>query len=174
MGSDREETLEAEIVRLDGLGLQELRQVWRQRLGPPPQHISTELTRRRLAYELQVKLYGGLKPETRRRLKQFYKAFKADPHHTPASHLGLKPGLVLTREWNGTEHRVTVQETGFEYRDEQYGSLSQVAGRITGSRWSGRRSLASRAEGGRRHDGPDPSVRRLHPEVLRGRTGTVV
>ena len=36
MRSDREETLEAEIARLDGLGLQELRQLWRQRLGPPP------------------------------------------------------------------------------------------------------------------------------------------
>ena len=38
---------------------------------------------------------------------------------------------------NGTEHRVTVLEKGFEYRDEEYGSLSQVARRITGSRWSG-------------------------------------
>jgi hypothetical protein len=100
-------------------------------------HISTELTRRRLAYELQVKLYCGLKPETRRRLKQLYKAFKADPRHTPSSNLGLKPGLVLTREWNGTEHRVTVLEKGFEYRGESYGSLSQVARRIAGSRWSG-------------------------------------
>ena len=137
MRSDREQTLEAEIAGLDGLGLQKLRHVWRQRLGPPPQHLSAELTRRRLAYQLQVKVYGGLKPETRRRLKQFYKAFKADPHHTPSSNLGLKPGLVLTREWNGTEYRVTVLEKGFEYRGEPYGSLSQVAGRITGSRWSG-------------------------------------
>ena len=136
MRSDHQETLEAEIARLDGLGLQELRQVWRRRLGPPPQHISTELTRRRLAYELQVKVYGGLKAETRS-LKQFYKAFKADPHHTPSSNLGLKPGLMLTREWNGTEHRVTVLEKGFEYGGEPYGSLSQVARRITGSRWSG-------------------------------------
>jgi hypothetical protein len=44
---------------------------------------------------------------------------------------------MLTREWNGTEHRVTVLEKGFEYCDEQYESLSQVARRITGSRWSG-------------------------------------
>jgi len=137
MRSDHQDTLEAEIARLDGLGLQELRQVWRQRLGPPPQHISTELTRRRLAYELQVKAYGSLKAETRRRLKQFYKAFNADPRHTPSSGLGLKPGLMLTREWNGTEHRVAVLKKGFEYLDEQYGSLSQVARRITGSRWSG-------------------------------------
>ena len=137
MRSYREQTLEAEIARLGDLGLHELRQVWRQRLGLPPKHLSAELTRRRLAYELQVKVYGGLKPETRRRLKQFYKAFKADPHHTPSSNLGLKPGLLLTREWNGTEHRVTVLEKGFEYRDKKYGSLSQVARRITGSRCSG-------------------------------------
>jgi hypothetical protein len=137
MRSDREETLEAETVQTGDLGLHELRGLWRQRLGTPPQHLSADLTRRRLAYELQVREYGGLKPETRRRLKQFYKAFKADPHHTPSSNLGLKPGLVLSREWNGTEHRVTVLEKGFEYCDEQYGSLSQVARRITGSRWSG-------------------------------------
>jgi hypothetical protein len=137
MRSDREETLEAEIARLDGLGLHELRGVWRQRLGTPPQHVSADLTRRRLAYELQVREYGGLKPETRRRLRQYYKAFKANPHHTPSSNLGLKPGVVLAREWNGAEHRVTVLETGFEHRGEQYRSLSKVAHRITGSRWSG-------------------------------------
>ena len=127
MRSDREETLEAEIARLDGLGLQELRQVWRQRLGPPPQHISTELTRRRLAYELAGQ---GLRwPQT------------GNPASPEAVLQGLQgrsspyaivqprsqAGPVLTREWNGTEHRVTVQEKGFEYRDEQYGSLSQVA-----------------------------------------------
>ena len=137
MRSDREETLDAEIARLDGLGLHELRGLWRQRLGTPPQHVSADLTRRRLAYELQVREYGGLKPETRRRLRQYYKAFKANPHHTPSSNLGLKPGIVLAREWNGTEHRVTVLEKGFEHRGEQYRSLSQVARRITGSRWSG-------------------------------------
>jgi hypothetical protein len=110
---------------------------WRQRLGTPPQHISADLTRRRLAYELQVREYGGLKPETRRRLRQYYKAFKANPHHTPSSNLGLKPGIVLVREWNGAEHRVTVLGQGFEHRGERYRSLSQVARRITGSRWSG-------------------------------------
>ena len=36
-----------------------------------------------------------------------------------------------------SEHRVTVLEKGFEYRGEPYRSLSQVARRITGSRWSG-------------------------------------
>src|SRR5260370_29216302 len=113
MRRDREQTLEAEIARLDGLGLHELRQVWRQRLGTPPQHISANLTRGRLAYELQVREYGGLKPETRRRLTQDYKAFKTNPDHTPSSNLGLKPGVRLAREWTGAEHRVTVPVMGF-------------------------------------------------------------
>lgn len=132
-----DDELEAEIARLDGLGLHELRELWRQRLGPPPEILSADLTRRRLAYELQVRAYGGLKPGTRRRLKQLYRAFKANPKYTPSANLGLKPGLVLTREWNGREHKVMVLEKGFAYGGEQYGSLSEVARRIAGSRWSG-------------------------------------
>jgi hypothetical protein len=137
MRTEYDEALEAEIAHLDGLGLQELREVWRRRLGTPPDIASTDLTRRWLAYELQVKAYGGLKPETRRRMKQLYKAFKANPSYTPAPNLGLKPGLVLTREWNGTQHQVMVLEKGFTYGGEHYDSLSELARRITGSRWSG-------------------------------------
>jgi hypothetical protein len=150
MRSDREETLEAEIARLDGLGLQELREVWRQRLGPPPEIASTDLTRRWLAYKLQVRTYGGLKPETRRRLRQLYKAFKANPSYTPAPNLGLKPGLVLSREWNGTQHQVMVLEKGFAYGGENFGSLSEVARRITGSRWSGPVFFGLKRQGGSR------------------------
>ena len=132
-----DEALEAEIARLDGLGFQELREIWRQRLGPPPEIASTDLTRRWLAYELQVQAYGGLRSETRRRLKQLYKAFKTNPTYTPTRNLGLKPGLVLTREWNGARHQVIVLEKGFAYGGENFRSLSEVARRITGSHWSG-------------------------------------
>lgn len=137
MRIEYDETLEAEIARLDGLGLQELRKIWRQRLGPPPEIPSTDLTRRWLAYELQVRAYGGLKPESHRRLRQLYKSFKTNPAYTPTPNLGLKPGLVLTREWNGTRHQVMVLEEGFAYGGEHFKSLSEVARRITGSRWSG-------------------------------------
>ena len=61
--------LEAEIARLDSLNLQELRQYWAERLGPVPDHRSADLMRRRIAYALQVRAYGGLKPETKRRLR---------------------------------------------------------------------------------------------------------
>ena len=71
-------TLEAEIARLGDLSLPELRELWIEHLGPVPKHQSADLMRRRFAYELQVRLYGGLKSETRARLRKLYQAFKAD------------------------------------------------------------------------------------------------
>jgi hypothetical protein len=129
--------LEAEITRLGDLGLTELREYWAQHLGQVPKHQSADLLRRRIAYELQVKTYGGLKPETRQRLGKLYEAFKADPDYTPQPNYGLKPGTVLTREWKGVAYTARVLNEGFEYQGRQYASLSEIAGLITGSKWSG-------------------------------------
>lgn len=129
--------LEAEIARLDDLGLVALREYWAEHLGPVPNHQSADLMRRRIAYELQVRAYGGLKPETKQRLRKLYEAFKADPNYTPQPNYGLKPGTLLTREWRGVTHKVGVLKEGFEYQGKQYGSLSEIAGLITGSKWSG-------------------------------------
>jgi hypothetical protein len=129
--------LEAEIARLGDLGLSELRAFWAERLGPVPAHQSADLMRRRIAYELQVRAYGGLKAETRQRLRKLYEAFKADPDYTPQPNYGLKPGTLLTREWRGITYKVGVLNEGFEYQGKQYVSLSEIAGRITGSKWSG-------------------------------------
>ena len=43
----------------------------------------------------------------------------------------------MIREWQGTEHAVTVLENGFEYQGRPFKSLSAVANAITGTRWSG-------------------------------------
>ena len=129
--------LEAEIARLDDLGLSELRELWAERLGPVPKHQSADLMRRRFAYELQVRLCGGLKSATRSRLRKLYQAFKADPDYTPLPNYGLKPGTMLTREWKGATYRVGVMDDGFEYDGKRYKSLSEIAGCITGSKWSG-------------------------------------
>jgi hypothetical protein len=129
--------LEAEIARLGDLGLPELRTFWAERLGPVPAHQSADLMRRRIAYELQVRAYGGLKTETRLQLRKLYEAFKADPHYTPQPNYGLKPGTLLTREWRGVTYKVGVLNEGFEYQGKQYASLSEIAGLITGSKWSG-------------------------------------
>ena len=55
MSAKHDDTLAAEIAQLDGLGLEALRNLWRQRLGSPQHFASTEMTRLWLAWELQAK-----------------------------------------------------------------------------------------------------------------------
>jgi hypothetical protein len=137
MRPDHDGTLEAEIARLDDLGLDDLRKLCGRLVGAVPANHGTHLLRRRLAYELQAKALGDLPTETQRRLKRLHEAFKADPGFTPLPGLGLKPGTVLTRTWHGVLHLVRVMNEGFDYRGERFGSLSKLARRITGTRWSG-------------------------------------
>jgi hypothetical protein len=139
MSSRQDDTLTAEIVQLDGLGLGALRGLWRQRLGSPPRFASTELTRLWLAWELQARARGGFDPATRRRLSQLSKSSKSDPAPTSTALGALKPGSVLTREWGGVTHRVMVLEKGFAWAGQTHGSLSEIATRISGTRWSGPR-----------------------------------
>jgi hypothetical protein len=139
MSARHDDTLRTEIAQLDGLGLEALRNLWRQRLGSPPHFASTEMTRLWLAWELQARVRGGYDPATRRWLKQLRAPSKsATPATSPASG-ALKPGTVLTREWGGTTHRVMVLEEGFAWAGQNYRSLSEVATRISGTRWSGPR-----------------------------------
>jgi hypothetical protein len=65
----------------------------------------------------------------------------------------IKPGTRLVRGWRGDTHVVTVLEEGFEYRDKRYGSLSEIARLVTGTRWSGPAFFGLK-EGSRLSEGP--------------------
>ena len=132
------ETLEAEIVHLRDLSLAELRKLWSNRLGQPPQLASTELTRRWLAWELQAAERGGLDAATRRHLRRLARASGTSSVSSPSGG-GVKPGTVLTREWAGATHKVVVLEAGFSWNGQTWRSLSEIASKITGTRWSGPR-----------------------------------
>jgi hypothetical protein len=147
MRSAYNSTLEAEIARLDDLGLDELRRVWKKRLGTPPVAASTGLTRRWLSWELQAQARGGFDATTRRRLRQLCKAFRADPPSTTLPNSGPRPGSLLTRERNGVTHRVMVLAEGFAWNGQKYDSLSEIAQKITGTRWSGPRFFGLRQRG---------------------------
>ena len=49
----------------------------------------------------------------------------------------LKPGTLLTREWDGHLQQVMVLADGFSWNGKTYPSLSKVAFAVTGSRWNG-------------------------------------
>ena len=53
-------------------------------------------------------------------------------------------GTKLLREWDSTEHTVTVLKDGFEWQGRKYKSLSAVARAITGTRWNGYRFFGLR------------------------------
>ena len=48
-----------------------------------------------------------------------------------------EPGSVLTRNYQGNDHDVTVLDDGFEYQGERYRSLSKIAREITHTNWNG-------------------------------------
>jgi hypothetical protein len=116
----------------------ELKERWRAFYGNEPhRRMSRELLTRALAYALQEQLFGGLKPETRQLLERTAgeASMKRKPSTQACGHAG--PGSVLIREWHGSNHQVTEHADGVVYRKQRYGSLSEVARVITGTRWSG-------------------------------------
>ena len=54
-----------------------------------------------------------------------------------ATQTGLSPGTELMRSYRGQTYTVMVQDRGFEWHGAYYGSLSEIATLITGSRRSG-------------------------------------
>jgi hypothetical protein len=50
-----------------------------------------------------------------------------------------KPGARLMRAWQGRTHTVLVLDDGFEWQGARHASLSAIARKITGTRWSGPR-----------------------------------
>ena len=130
--------LEVKIRELADLPRPDLTERWRQLYrAAPPKGISRPLLTRAVAYGMQVKRTGGLKPAVRRQLRKVTEGGSA-----PAT--GLKtakiaPGMRLIREWNGSSHVVEAVDGGFLWNGKRYGSLSAVARAITGARWSGPR-----------------------------------
>ncbi|MFZ0496371.1 MAG: DUF2924 domain-containing protein [Methylocella sp.] len=51
--------------------------------------------------------------------------------------VSLRLGTRLVREWRGVTHVVLIHADGIEWRGQRYRSLSVVARKITGARWSG-------------------------------------
>src|SRR5271157_515230 len=79
----------------------------------PPRRISRDLLVRALAYRIQEKALGGLKPSTRRLLAKVAAHASANRPIEVAPEPSIKPGTVLLREWHGTQHQVIVREDGF-------------------------------------------------------------
>src|SRR5208283_3356735 len=66
------EALASEIASLSKLDIDQIRERWKAMFGKPPSRdISRSFLMRAIAYRLQEKAFGGLKPSTRRLLEEF-------------------------------------------------------------------------------------------------------
>ncbi len=132
--------LEREIEALADLTRAELVERWRTLYrADPPKGISRSLLLRAVAYEIQAKRYGGLKPATDRRLRAIANDTVNGDHASRKASPALQPGARLVRVWNGVSHVVEVIEGGFVWKGDRHRSLSSIARAITGARWSGPR-----------------------------------
>lgn len=128
-----------QISALGALSLEQFRAEWSRHFAEPvPAVRSVEFLRGLIAWRLQAAYSCGHAAETRRRLRRLANSYERDPDYSPSLTLDLKPGTVLEREWHGVRHRVEVLDEGFAYDGNRYGSLSEVARHITGTRWNGR------------------------------------
>ncbi len=167
-----------DLTTLPHLSLDRLRDLWRQHLGRSEAPAQKRVVLRELAWRVQARHLGGLDARTRRLLGQAVRNSQRAGVNRGAKIESDKPGGAvavtdggrksrrvarepapsmpastrLIRVWGNERHEVHVLKDGrFQYRQKVFGTLSEIARAITGTRWSGprffgltnRRSLTS-------------------------------
>lgn len=129
----------AEIIRLESLALDRLREEWRRlHQTPPPKRLSRSILLRGITYKMQENAFGGLSKAILRKLQTSART-EAPSANKRRPRPSFKPGTRLVREWHGVTHTVVILADGVEWRGQRYRSLSVVARAITGAHWSGPR-----------------------------------
>ena len=126
-------SLKDRLADIEAMTTAEKKEEWRRLMkSPPPLAFGAGLLGRALAYHEQERALGGLSAADRKRIRRGGTAGA-----NTASE--VDPGTWLSRTWHGEVHQVVILEHGVDYRGERYASLTAVARKITGTRWSGPR-----------------------------------
>jgi hypothetical protein len=159
-----------ELAALNGMTGAELAAKFEELLGYPARTRNRPYLRRRLAWEIQARIEGGLSERALQRIDELAAHIpekwkrvldpKAPARPSPARPRTFPsvardprlpaPGTVLMRSHGGVEHRVTVLGDGFEYEGEHYHSFSAIARKITGTAWNGFLFFLGRSAGTQR------------------------
>jgi Protein of unknown function (DUF2924) len=128
----------AQLTALKGLPTPDLKRRWRELFETEPPPYNRRFLESRLAYRIQELAFGGLTPETLKRLEAIAEDLDGgDPARRRAAKDRPISGTKLIREWKGVEHCAAVCDDGYEYQGRRYQSLSAIARAITGTRWNG-------------------------------------
>lgn len=122
--------IDTQLATLATLSPAQLRERWVAVVGPVVPRVSPAMLQLALGYELQAKAFGGLSRVTQQKLAQLGRGKTLS---APA-----QSGMRLVRAWQGRTHVVVIGEDGvIRWNEREWGSLSEVARAITGTRWSG-------------------------------------
>lgn len=134
----RADKLEAALKSLATLSPEQLRQSWSDLSGINLPNASPSLLQHLIAHKLQEKAFGKLPAYIERELNRLSGKGEATVPMLPRGG-PILPGTRFVREWNGKTIAVQATEKGFEWNDETYRSLSEIARKVTGAHWSGPR-----------------------------------
>ena len=142
------------VDALEDLEIEQLKTLWRKHYGttPPPQ-ARKSLMVDCLAYRIQELAFGGLSLTNRKRLKKIAEDIRTGRQTALLTERRIKPGTRLVREWGTETHIVEALDEGFWYQGDRYATLSEIAGVITGSKWSGPLFFGLRRRGGEQAEG---------------------
>ena len=130
-----------ELAELEALSLGELRSRWEKMEGTLAPNLPAALLRKLYAQRVREHAYGGIPDWV---LAEFDRVLAEHRRPKIEKRIGrarrsLSVGTRLVREWNGKTISVEVSEHGYYYGSRLYGSLSEIAREVTGTRWSGPR-----------------------------------
>jgi hypothetical protein len=135
---DQNTNIEEDLDALSQSTIHKLRLRWRAMFRTePPAAFGPDLLRRSIAQRVQEQRYGGLSESVQRRLNQIVKMMANKPSGRIELPKRIKSGAVLIRTWKDKSHRVMVLDDGFTFEGHTYTSLSEIARKITGTRWNG-------------------------------------
>jgi hypothetical protein len=130
-------SIAAQVAQLPHLPMQNIWAMWDAHFDERPQHHHRTWLESRLAYKIQEKAFGSLKPTTRRKLEEIGETGVL-PKRLQGDADRLLPGTMLSRFFDDQEHKVVVRGVrDIEYRGQRFKSLSAIARLIAGCPWSG-------------------------------------
>ena len=136
--NDQHTSVAAQVAALPSLPMSEVWALWDRFSRAARTRSIASILESRIAYKLQEEAFGGLDPDTRRRLVNIGVRHSKIKQPRKARDITPSPGTVLVHEWGDRDHHVRVIADGtFEYEGQQFKSLSAVARHIAGSPWSG-------------------------------------
>jgi hypothetical protein len=151
--------IESEMRRIAAMSRTELVSEWPTYFKvPPPHKASIEFLRMAIAWHRQARECPATIGRLERRLSRMAASMAAGkrPRALGAA-IHVQQGATLVRTWRGKDYVVTVIDKRFVFEGTSYASLSEVARRITGTRWNGpsffglRVQKAKPASGGANH-----------------------